>query len=684
MKTLWTFLALGTGLSFWTAGAIAQSPTGYDITVNSAADGVVTPDEELTLREAILLANGALPLAALSPEEQALVTPAATSAIGFDLPSDETTIALISALPPLRVSGLTIDGSTQPGYGETLPYLPDSPVPVVSLTPAGGRDVLTGLTVAASEVTVRGLNIYGFASEPGIATLTTPAADILVINRALPRDLDLETPIFEGLNLADDDAAIAGVVIEQNWLGTQLDESMPEQRSAFGVVVFNAIDVQITNNLIQHHEGSGVITGFRADGLQLTGNAILGNGLAGMPDAVRLEGSLAGAAITNNLICANDGSGIYLFKPDGAVQIQNNNIRFNGRRFNRAAVYVMGQGHEITDNEIGYQPGPGVAVSAYPQSDRNLIRANQFTQLDGLSIDLLAQGNSDILHFQRGDGPNPPRHHHHRRSDTGNAAINAPEFSQYAFERTGADLALTGTADPGSAVDLYQVKEDDGVYSPLSEPLMTTTADAEGNFSFVWETEDGAWLSAIASDPTYGTSEPSPVINVAATDGTLPERPATDPPYDATCYPPIVQAPPIEEPPPPMPIRLRVPRNIHFALDESFISPESAQILDQIGAAMRTHPSLVVELQGHTDPRASVAYNQALSERRALAARDYLLRQGIAAERMRIVPFGESRRRSDGNTRLDFARDRRVEFIFTDTQGIDIIFEDVESDLQLE
>ena len=79
-----------------------------------------------------------------------------------------------------------------------------------------------------------------------------------------------------------------------------------------------------------------------------------------------------------------------------------------------------------------------------------------------------------------------------------------------------------------------------------------------------------------------------------------------------------------------------------------------------------------------------MAYNQALSERRALAARDYLLRQGIAAERMRIVPFGESRRRSDGNTRLDFARDRRVEFIFTDTQGIDIIFEDVESDLQLE
>lgn len=683
MKTLWTFLALGTGLSLWTTVAIAQAPSsGYDLTVNSTADGAVTPDEALTLREAILLANGELSLEALSPAEQALVTPATTSTIGFDLPSDDTTIALTSELPPLQASGLTVDGTTQSGYGETLPYLPDTPVPMVSLTPAADTEVLTGLTIAGSEITVRGLNLYGFKSDPRIATLTTPSADILVINRALPADLDLDAPIFEGLDLDDSDAAVTDVVIEQNWLGARLDESMPERRSAVGVVVHNATNVSILNNLIQHHDASGVITGFRADGLQLAGNAILGNGLAGMPDGVRLEGSLNGASVTNNLICANDGSGIYLFKPDGSVQIQANNIRFNGRRFRRAAVYVMGQGHEIVGNEIGYQPGPGVAVAASPLSDRNLIRDNQFAELDGLSIDLLAQGHSEVLHYQRGDGPNPPRNHHYRRLETGNAAINAPSFSQSAFERTGPEFALTGKADPGSEVDLYQVKEDDGLYSPLSEPLMTTTVDEDGNFSFAWDEDAGAWLSAIASDPTYGTSEPSPVISVASSDGTVPERPPATVPFDATCYPPVV----VEEPPPPEPepIVLRVPRNIHFALDESFISPESALILDQIAEAMRTYPSLVVELQGHTDPRASVAYNQALSERRALAARDYLLRQGIAAERMRIVPFGESQRRSEGSTRLDYARDRRVEFIFTDTQGIDIIFVDVESDLQLE
>ncbi|NEQ43583.1 MAG: OmpA family protein [Leptolyngbya sp. SIOISBB] len=681
MKTLWTVLALGTGFSLWTTGAIAQSPNGYDITVNSAADGVVAPDDALTLREAILLANGELALEALSPAEQALVTPATASTIGFDLPSDDTEIALNSVLPPLQAPGLTLDGSTQPGYGEILPYLTDTPVPAVSLTPAAGTEVFVGLTVTGSDVTVRGLNLYGFKAESRVATLTTPSGDIVVVNRALPDDLDLEAPIFEGLSLADTEAAITGVTIEQNWLGAKLDESMPEQRSAVGVVVHNATDVRIAHNLIQHHEASGVITGFRADGLELEGNAIIGNGLAGMPDGVRLEGSLAGATVTNNLICANDGSGIYLFQPEGAVQIESNNIRFNGRRLRRAAVYVTGHGHTIVGNEIGYQPGPGVAVSAYPLSDRNLIRENQFAQLDGLSIDLVAQGNSDILHFQRADGPNPPRNHHHRRSETGNAAINAPTFSQYAFEPTGAGWTLTGKADPGSEVDLYQVKEGDGVYSPLSEPFMTTTADADGNFSFAWDEEAGVWLSAIASDPEFGTSEPSPVISVAGSDGTVPERLPATVPFDATCYPPVV----VEAPPPaPAAIILRVPRNIHFALDESFISPESALILDQIVDAMRTYPSLVVELQGHTDPRASAAYNQALSERRSLSARDYLLRQGIAAERMRIVPFGETRRASQGSSRLDYARDRRVEFIFTDTQGLEIIFEDVESDLQIE
>ena len=684
MKAFWTFAALATGLGLGTT-AIAQSPTGLTITVNSTQDGPPAADDALTLREAIAIANGTLAVDALSPAEQAQVTPNdGNRQITFDLPTDDTTIYLTDILPPLKAEGLIVDGTTQPGYGDTVPNLPSIPIPMVSLTPAPGTEVFRGLTVVGDDITVRGLSLYGFWSSAR-STLTTPPADIFVSNVPPPEDASPASPPVETFELADPEAATKGTVIEQNWLGFGPDRSIPEQRSAFGVSVFNGTNVRIANNWIQHHEGSGVITGFRAEGLQLVGNAIIANGVAGMPDGVRLEGHLEGAELTNNLICANDGSGIFLFKPEGATLIQNNDIRFNGRRFERAAVYVMGRGHQILDNDIGYQPGPGVAVTAYPLSDRNLIRRNRFTQLDGLSIDLVAQHNVSIQNLQRADGPNPPRNSHHRRTDTANGAINAPEFAQYAFGREGGMSFLTGKADPGSEVDLYRIAEDAGVYSPLYEPVMTTIADANGEFAFAWEAATGDWVSAIASDPLYGTSEPSPVISVANVDGSIPER--TTAPYEATCFPsptPVAETPPPSPPPPPEPIRLQIPRNIHFALDRSNISPESARILDQIAEALLTYPTLVVELRGHTDPRASVNYNQALSERRALAARDYLIRQGIPPERLRILPLGESQRRSQGSTRLDFARDRRVEFVFEDTQGLEIIFENVETDLQLE
>ena len=685
MKTLWIVLALSPSLSLVALAAQAQDSTqpatGFDITVNSAADGAPIADDALTLREAIAIANGTLPVTALSALEQAQVTPAAESRIAFDLPADDTTILLTGLLPPLVTTGLTIDGTTQPGYGEALPYLPEIPRPVVSLTPAPGSEVFRGLTVAGDNITVRGLNLYGFWSAAR-ATLTTPAADIFIANAPPPADSSPDAPAVETFVLDDPTQATQQAVIEKNWLGFRPDESIPDQRSAFGVVVFNGVDVRVADNFIQHHEGSGVLTGFRAAGLQLTGNAIIANGVAGMPDGVRLEGDLEGAAITNNLVCANDGSGIFLFKPEGSTVIQDNDVIFNGRRFERPAVYVMGRGHQLLGNTIGYQPGAGVAVAAYPLSDRNLIRDNEFTQLDGLSIDLAARRDT-VVNFQRADGPNPPRNSHHRRTDTANGAINAPEFTAYTFADEGGSLTLTGSADPGSSVDLYRVKDHTGVYSPLSEPLMTTTADDEGNFAFTWETGASDWVSAIASDPLYGTSEPSPVISVAGADGQVPAPSATPAPYDATCFPPVAVEPPPPEPPP-EPIRLRVPRNVHFALDQSNISAASAEILDQIAAAMITYPSLVVELRGHTDPRASDAYNQALSERRALAARDYLVRQGIAPERMRITPLGETQRRTTGSTRLDYARDRRVEFEFSDTQGVEIIFEAVETDLQIE
>jgi outer membrane protein OmpA-like peptidoglycan-associated protein len=70
--------------------------------------------------------------------------------------------------------------------------------------------------------------------------------------------------------------------------------------------------------------------------------------------------------------------------------------------------------------------------------------------------------------------------------------------------------------------------------------------------------------------------------------------------------------------------------------------------------------------------------------RRAIAARNYLLRLGISPERLTIRSLGEKNRRTSGSDVVDYARDRRVEFIFQDTRGLEIIFENQETDLQVE
>lgn len=684
----WGAIALtipGVGLAI--GPAIGQSALpGYGLRVTSPLDAPVAADDALTLREALELANGTLTLEQLSEAEKAFVEarPAGEgSAISFDLPAGQTTIALSDLLPEIVAPELVIDGTTQAGYDADATYDPKfPPAPRVVLTVAEGSEVARGLTIAADGVTVRGLSIYGFRTEDR-ATQTTPPSDIFISALAPPVDSSPLSPVLELFQLGDPEASPRGVVIEQNWLGLPPDDEFPTPPSAFGVTVFNAVETTIRNNRIENHDGSAIISGFRADGLQISENAIVGNGLAGMPDAIRLEGTIASSAITDNLICGNDGSGIYLFKPEGAAQISGNAIQYNGRRFRRAAVYLMGSDHQLSDNFIGYQPGPGVVVTAYPLSHQNQIRGNRYAGLDGLSIDLNTQDNVGVQDFQKGDGPNPPRNSYYRRLETGNAAINAPQFDSYSFTSGAAEVTLTGTADPGTEVDLYRVEEPDFPYSPLTEPLGTVTASPEGTFSASLALPPGTRVSAIASDPEWGTSEPAAVATVLAMDGTQPELPIA-PTELPSCSPPEPPPPPVVPPVPLAPLRLEVPRNIHFALDKYNISPESADVLDQIAAVMLQYPFLTLELQGHTDPRASAAYNLALSERRANAARNYLIAQGVPPERMQIVPFGLTQRRSDNSGPLPYARDRRVEFIFTDLRGFDIIFVEQEADLQLE
>jgi hypothetical protein len=469
------------------------------VVVNSAQDGPIQADQGLTLREAIAVTNGDLSIDRLSPQEAVQVQPAEPSEIGFNLPTGHTTIYLKEILPSLRAEGLSLDGRTQPGYGESA----EGQRPIVAIAPAPNTSILRGLTVLADRVAIRGVSVYGFtqvnAKRPAVGSLW--ASDILIA-REVPENV-----------AADDDRQeqpIQGVVLERNWLGVSPQGTAPAVASDFGISIFNGTETLIRNNYIANHDGSGIITGTNAARTLINGNRIERNGQVGMADALRLEGKLSGTQVVANQIKENGGSAIYLFKSEGAVTIQENQIADNGRRVKQAAIILMGNDHQVIENTISEQPGPGVVVAAYPQSRRIVVENNNFSNLKGLNIDLLTREHTETYNYLTGDGPNPPRDTNNRRRDTANGSINTPEFLNHMFDLQGSMVNLDGKADPGSTVVIYKVTEVGEDYGPLNELLATVQTDKRGRFGLTLEgLKVGDRVSAIATHPEYGTSEPA-------------------------------------------------------------------------------------------------------------------------------------------------------------------------------
>lgn len=148
--------------------------------------------------------------------------------------------------------------------------------------------------------------------------------------------------------------------------------------------------------------------------------------------------------------------------------------------------------------------------------------------------------------------------------------------------------------------------------------------------------------------------------------------------------PPVVQPPVTTEPPVVLPPELlELPNNVHFALDKAFLSVQSKQVLDQIARVLTQHPEITITLYGYTDPRASDAYNQALSARRASAVEKYLVSQGIALGRIARVAKGESNVLTDDSVIRGHALSRRVELVFA-SEAQEIKTTPQTADLQLE
>jgi outer membrane protein OmpA-like peptidoglycan-associated protein len=105
--------------------------------------------------------------------------------------------------------------------------------------------------------------------------------------------------------------------------------------------------------------------------------------------------------------------------------------------------------------------------------------------------------------------------------------------------------------------------------------------------------------------------------------------------------------------------------NVLFGFDESTLSADARTSLDKLVKVLDAYPDTDIEIQGHTDSKGSLAYNQALSERRAGTVSGYLVGQGTAASRLKTIGYGETVPKYENNTAEGRTGNRRVEFLIT-------------------
>ncbi len=133
--------------------------------------------------------------------------------------------------------------------------------------------------------------------------------------------------------------------------------------------------------------------------------------------------------------------------------------------------------------------------------------------------------------------------------------------------------------------------------------------------------------------------------------------------------PPPVQAPPPAAPPTQqiaqqIPATIPVPSDsIYFDFDSADLKPEAKNEFATLGTLLAKNPSLTVRVEGNCDERGTEEYNIALGQRRADAAKKYLVRMGAASGQITAISYGKDRPRAQGHDEESWRQNRRDDFI---------------------
>jgi peptidoglycan-associated lipoprotein len=104
---------------------------------------------------------------------------------------------------------------------------------------------------------------------------------------------------------------------------------------------------------------------------------------------------------------------------------------------------------------------------------------------------------------------------------------------------------------------------------------------------------------------------------------------------------------------------------VFFGLDSFEVDGTAQQALNANAGILKKYPSWVITIEGHCDERGSAEYNLALGEKRALAAKTYLVSLGVPADRLRTVSYGKEFPFDPGHDEAAWSKNRRAHFVVT-------------------
>jgi outer membrane protein OmpA-like peptidoglycan-associated protein len=128
---------------------------------------------------------------------------------------------------------------------------------------------------------------------------------------------------------------------------------------------------------------------------------------------------------------------------------------------------------------------------------------------------------------------------------------------------------------------------------------------------------------------------------------------------------PVVQKPvePKKEEPAKVEKPLMVRARIHFDFNKADIKKEYIPLLKEVAKVLKENPNINLRIEGYTDDTGTKTYNQKLALKRAMAVKDFLVKEGIKPERIQVVGFGKEKYIAENTTPIGRLTNRRAEFI---------------------